>query len=208
MFLIHGRRKARIKRYRHFEQACFHCGAHDLDVNIYMEHYHIFFIPIFPVGDKTSDIRCHKCKGLMRVDSIQKHYEDFSRTPFYLYTVPLIFAALIGTAIAVNMMGQKEKALYISSPAAGDVYKIREDRNDSSFYYFLKVSRVMGDSVIVNHSYLQYNGFVSGFNENDFFVRDEELFFSRSELKSKLEKGEIVSIDREYGDDEGFNRMK
>ena len=208
MFVIYGRRTARIKKYTENQQACQSCKTYDLYIKVYRDYYHLFFIPLFPVGDKTVKIRCNNCGEPMRLETIQKHYESISRTPFYLFTFPILFAGLIIILVNANLNTQKEKALFVDNPKVGDVYRIRKDENNKTTYYFLRLVRISGDTVVAYHNNLEYNGFISKLNDDDFFVKDEELYFLKPELKQMLEKMEINSVDRNYGDYEGFNRIK
>jgi zinc-ribbon family len=208
MFVIYGRRTARIKKYTDNQQACQSCKTFDLDIKVYRDYYHLFFIPVFPVGDKTVKIRCNNCGEPMRLETIQKHYESISKTPFYLFTFPILFAGLVLILVNANLNTQKEKALFVDNPKVGDVYRIRKDENNKTTYYFLRLVRISGDTVVAYHNNLEYGGFISKLNDDDFFVKEEELYFLKPELKQMLEKMEINSVDRDYGDYEGFNRIK
>jgi len=208
MFVIYGRRTAKIKKYTDNRQACQSCKTFDFDVKVYRDYYHLFFIPVIPVGDKTVKIRCNNCGEPIKFETIQKHYESISKTPFYLFTFPILFAGLILILVNANLSSQKEKALFVDNPKAGDVYRIRKDENNSTTYYFLRLANVKGDTVIAYHNNLEYHSFVTKLNADDFFVKDDELYFLKSELKQMLDKMEINSVDRDYGDYEGFNRIK
>ncbi len=208
MFVIYGRRTARIKKYTDNQQACQSCKTFDLDIKVYRDYYHLFFIPVFPVGDKTVKIRCNNCGEPIRLETIQKHYESISKTPFYLFTFPILFACLIIILVNANLNTQKEKALFVDNPKVGDVYRIRKDENNKTTYYFLRLVRISGDTIVAYHNNLEYSGFISKLNDDDFFVKDEELYFLKPELKQMLDKMEINSVDRVYGDYEGFNRTK
>ena len=208
MLILYGRRTARIKKYTDNQESCKSCGAFDLDVRVYRDYYHLFFIPVFPVGDKTVKIKCRKCGEPIRLDTLQKHYESISRTPIYLYATPILFAGLIAILINANLNTQKEKAQFIANPQIGDVYTIRKDENNSTTYYFLRLINIKGDTVIAYHNNLEYQGFVTKLNTDDFFVKDEEMYFLKSELKQMLDKMEINSVERNYDDYEGFNRIK
>jgi hypothetical protein len=208
MLIIHGKRTARIKRYTDNNQACRDCQSFDLDVRVYRDYYHFFFIPIFPVGDKVVKMRCKNCGEPIRINTIQSHYEDISRTPFYLYTFPILFVCLIIIVIIGNLSTQKEKAIFIDNPKVGDVYRISKDENNKTTYYFLRLARVNGDTVIAYHNNLEYNGFIYKLNDDDFFVKEDKLYFMKHELKQMLEKEEINSVERNYDDDKGFNRIK
>ena len=208
MLLIYGRRTAIIKKCTDSQQACNSCKAFDLDVKVYRDYYHLFFLPFFPIGEKTVKIHCNNCKQPIRLDTMQKHYESISRTPFYLYTGPILFSGLILILIDANLNTQKEKVKFVENSKVGDVYRIRKDTNNSTTYYFLRVVNINADTVSVYHNNLEYNGFISKLNEDDYFVKNEELFFLKSDLKQMLKKMEINSVDRDYGEYEGFNRIK
>jgi len=208
MFVIYGRRTARIKKYTDNHQACQSCKSFDLDVKVYRDYYHLFFIPVFPVGDKSVKIRCNNCGEPMRLEAIQKHYEGIAKTPFYLFLFPILLAGLIMILINANLNTQKEKAKLVDNPKVGDVYKIRKDENNSTTYYFLRLVSINGDTVVAYHNNLVYHGFISRLNDDDYFVKDEELYFTKNELRQMLDRMEINSVDRDYGNYEGFNRIK
>ncbi len=208
MFVIYGRRTARIKKYTDNQQFCQSCKAFDLTVEVYRDYYHLFFIPVSPFGDKTVRIRCRSCGEPMRLTAIEKHHASITKTPLYLFTFPILFAALVVILINVNLNAQKEKAIFVDSPKVGDVYRIRKDKNNRTTYYFLRVIRINKDTVVAYHTNLEYDGFTAKLNDNDYFVKEEELYFTKTELKQMLDKAEINSVDRNYGDYEGFNRIK
>jgi hypothetical protein len=208
MFLIYGRRTARIKRYTDNRQYCKSCHSFDLEVKVYKQYFHIFFIPFFPASNKTVKIYCTNCGEPFRVDTIQKQYENITRTPIYLYAGLILIASLILLLVNLNIKTQKEKAKFVENPKIGDVYLIRKDENNSTSYYFLRISQINGDTVFAYHNNLVYGGYIIKLNEDDFFVKNEELIFTKKELKEMLDKAEINSVKRNYGNDEGFNRIR
>jgi len=208
MFLLYGIRTARIKKHTDHQRPCKNCGVFDLNVNVYRGYYHLFFIPVFPFGDKSVKMRCNNCGEPMRFEPLQKHYEGLTKTPIYLYAVPLLVAALIIFLIISNFRTQKEKAAFVAHPEVDDVYRIRKDDNSSTTYFFLRLVRINDDTVIAYHNNLEYHGFVTKLNNDDFFVKDEELFFTKSELKQMLDNGEINAVERNYENAKGFNRIR
>jgi len=208
MFVIYGKRKARIKKYTDNRNYCKNCNSFDLNVKVYKEYFHIFFIPFFPTGDKTVKIVCNNCGEPYRIEAIQKEYEKGTRTPFYLYSGLILIGSLILLLVNANIRTQKEKAKFIENPKAGDIYRIRIDENNSTSYYFLRVTEINGDTVLAYHNNLVYNGFITKLNEEDFFDKGEVLIFTKKELKEMLDEGEINSVERNYGSEEGFNRIK
>ena len=90
----------------------------------------------------------------------------------------------------------------------GDVYRIRKDENNTTTYYFLRLASIRGDTLVAYHSHLEYSKFVTRLNEDDFFVKDEEVYLLRAGLKQMLDDGEINSVERDYGNSRGFNRIR
>jgi hypothetical protein len=208
MLLIYGNRTGRIKKYTDNGQYCPNCKSFDLDIKVFRRYFHFFFIPFFPTSAKTSAIKCNSCGRPVRSDSIQTEYEKRTRTPFYLYSGSILFGSLVLLIVIANQYTQKEKARFVDQPKVGDVYLIRNEENGARVYYFLRLSEIKGDTVYAYHSNLQYSQFISKLSYEDFFVKDEELVFTKKELKDMLDKAEINSVERDYGNEEGFNRIR
>ena len=102
MFFIHGKKTARIKRDTYHQYACKNCKDFDLDIRVYREYFHVFFIPFFPIGYKEVKIRCNNCGEPKWIESVQKHYEKTSRTPFYLYGAAILLILLIVSCVVVE----------------------------------------------------------------------------------------------------------
>jgi zinc-ribbon family len=208
MLVIYGRRKARIKKYTDNRNYCKSCNSFDLNVKVYKEYFHIFFIPFFPTGDKKVKIVCNNCGEPYRVDTVQKDYERSTKIPIYLYSGLIFIGSLILLLVNANISTQKEKARFVENPKVGDVYRIRKDENNSTSYYFLRIKQIISDTILAYHNNLVYSGFITKLNDDDFFVKEEELFFTKKELKEMLDKDEINSVERNYGSNEGFNRIR
>ena len=208
MFVLYGRRTLRIKKYTDNRHYCKSCNSFDLNVKVYKQYFHIFFIPFFPTGDKTVKIFCNSCGEPFRVEAVQKEYESKTRNPVYLYSGLILIAGLILLIVNANIRTQREKVKFVENPKVGDVYGIRKDENNSTSYYFLRVSQITGDTVFAYHNNLVYSGFISTLNDDDFFVKEEEMIFTKKGLKEMLDKDEINSVERNYGASSGFNRIK
>lgn len=208
MIVICGRRTARIKTFNENHQSCPNCKALDLEVYVFRQYFHIFLIPVFPTGVKSSRIRCNECGEYVRIDSVGWQYEKKSKTPFYFYSLTIILSAFILLLVFMNLRAQKEKAELVNKPVVGDVYLIRNDNNNSTSYYFLKLAKINGDTVTVYHSYLEYNGFVTKMSDEDFFVKKEVILFSKDDLKQMYKREEINFVKRTYNEESGFYRLK
>lgn len=208
MFIIYGRRKLRIKSYTHHQQSCSNCGTFDMTVKVYKEYFHVFYIPFFPAGIKSSVLYCNSCSQPTRINSLQKLYEEKTRNPFYLYTGLILIGCLISYGVIANLSYQKEKRKFVENPKVGDVYLIRNDSNSKAEYYFLRISRIAGDSVFAYHNSLINERYVSRFHEEDFFMAEEEFNFSKADLLNMLERSEINAVERNYGSGAGFDRIR
>ncbi|HEX9513183.1 MAG TPA: zinc-ribbon domain-containing protein [Puia sp.] len=208
MLFIFGRRAARIGNYIDNDHICYPCKAFDREVQVYRSYFHFCFIPVFPMGGKQFEIRCRNCGDETRSESIVRKYEKSAKTPFYLYSALILFVGLATFWFYWNKNTQKHKIEYVGNPAVGDIYTISEEKNTGTTYYYLRIASIRGDSVMVLHSNLEYGGFVSNLADNDYFVKDDTVVYRRKELKQMLERDEIYSVKRNYGDGGGFNRIR
>jgi hypothetical protein len=120
----------------------------------------------------------------------------------------ILVAGLVLFAIVANLNTQREKAKFVANPLVGDVYTIRHKEKDTTTYYFLKVSKINGDTISAYHNNLVYYSYVSKFNSEDFFIKEEEITFTKKDLKEMLDKDQINGVDRDYGVYGGFNRVQ
>ena len=96
----------------------------------------------------------------------------------------------------------------VGNPAVGDVYTIKERKNDETDYYFLKIAGIAGDTVLVVHNHFDYGDFVNSLTQDDYFEKDDTLLYTRKKLSTMLEREEIFSVSRDYSDGDGFNRIR
>ena len=205
MFLVYGRKKARIKTIHDNTGRCTTCGAHDLKFEIYREYFHIFWIPFFPLGPKETIVTCTKCGHGNNSSDRLENYEATTRTPIYLFSGLLLILCLI-TWIAINSQNvSKQKAAFAADPKIGDVYCMRSEEN-RSMYYYLRISRINSDSVFLFPNVYEYSRPVTTLEKEDHFIA-LELYYDKFELNQLLHQGEINSIKRDYKASSGFNRI-
>jgi hypothetical protein len=100
-----------------------------------------------------------------------------------------------------------ETRFYIANPKPGDVYYVHDEKDALSAYRFMRVAKVKGDSVVAYQNNIRYLGQPDKFDEEDYFVEDHQLNFTKAELKQMFEKDEITEARRNYGNEEGVNRV-
>jgi hypothetical protein len=208
MLILIGRRLARIGKYRDNDHICYPCKAFEREVTVFRPYIHFCFIPVFPIGRRQFEIRCANCGDETRSESLLKKYEKRARTPLYLYSALILTAAIAAYWFYWNANNQKHNAEFVASPRIGDVYTVKEDRNNGKAYSFLRIAAISGDTIQAFHSNLEYNYFVNGMSGDDYFVRSDTTQYTIAQLKEMLEKGEIYTVKRNYGDAGGFNRIR
>ncbi len=195
--IIYGRRKIRIKKYDDYHIKCVNCNDYEQRFSVFQEYFHVFFIPMFPSSIKTIKSVCLKCNDIFNQEKMS-HYLSITRTPIYLYTGIILFVGLMIAGIIGNINTQKEKSEFVNNPKVSDVYLIRQDENNLTTYYFLKIKNINTDTVELLHSALQYNSFLSTMQDSDYFVKDEIYRVLKSDLKNYLDSGMINMVERNY----------
>jgi hypothetical protein len=208
MLFIRGVRKARIKTYEVQDRQCENCKDFHLRIKVYKDYYHAFFIPFVPAGVKSSVISCNSCGCLIRFDSLSKEYESKTKIPFYLYSGVLLVALFVLSMFGVSVWGQHERSTYISNPKVGDVYLIKNDSAIMNGYNFVKVKGIAGDSVIAYPNHLLYLTETSAFSSEDYFDADQEVGYTKAQLKQLFDSSKIENVFRDYENATGFNRMR
>lgn len=134
----------------------------------------------------------------------------FSNKKIFLYGcgAVLVAAVIFATFSIAGKFKEKKKQQYIGSPQTGDVYLVKENKKEETGYYFLKVAELWEDSIIMYHSSFEYNHAMKELDKEDYFVLDEQLIFTKNQLQQMLDNNEISMVERYYGNNEGFNRMK
>jgi len=72
----------------------------------------------------------------------------------------------------------------------------------------VRIVALDGDSVNTLQSHVEYLGFVSNLADDDYFVKEDTVSYTRKKLKEMLDDDEIYSVKRGYGEGSGFNRIK
>jgi hypothetical protein len=208
MFILYGRRTVCIKSDIDNHKVCNSCQSMGVDVSVYREYFHLFFLPVAPSGPKDVKINCSQCREPKWYKDAAEVYEKATRTPIYFYSGLIIVAGLIILLVIGNIDTKNYKASYVANPKVGDVYTITKEENDTTYYYFLRVSQINGDSIWAYHNNLEYIGYVSQFNNFDYFLSSEEIGFSKKGLQQMLDKGSICAVYRTYNSAKGFDRVK
>ncbi len=202
-----GRRTIRIKKIDDYNIKCDNCGNFHQIFYVYQQYLHLMFIPFFPTSIKTIRCKCAECNDTFNQEK-KSDYLSMTRTPMYLYTGILLIAGLIIYGLLGNMKNQKQKREFVYNPNIGDVYLIRQDDNNSTAYYFLKIQDINSDTISLLHGAMQYDRIVTTMLDKDYFVKDDMWRLLKSDLITYLDSGYINSVERYYNIDSKFNIEK
>ncbi len=200
--IVYGTKGTLLATTTIFEE-CAGCKAQNsVQMYIYQNHAHIFWIPTFPIG-KTGATQCSQCLLVFKKKefspSLKGHYESLKsnqKTPLWTFAGLGIIALLITFGIIASKRNDEKNAKIILSPQKGDVYEIRIGQEQYTLY---KVDKVNADTVFVLPNYYETNK-ATGLSElkekGDQHFINEPFPLLKADLKSMLEKGEIMDIDR------------
>ena len=156
--IIFGIRTTAFKMVDGYAYNCNHCQSAD-SVNLLFasRYFHLFWIPVFPVG-KTGISQCAHCKqALYRNElpaAIGMEYskaKSSAKTPVKLFTGVLLVAAFFAFATYAAITSRADSGQWIQQPLAGDVYEVKEEEG----YTLYKVVSLTKDSItILPHEYI------------------------------------------------------
>ncbi|HTL07161.1 MAG TPA: zinc-ribbon domain-containing protein [Chitinophagaceae bacterium] len=200
--IIYGTRGTELAKETLFD-SCPNCGTkNSVEMHVFQRYAHIFWIPLFPIG-KTAVSQCNHCKQVLQLKQMPpglvNTYDRLkaeSKTPVWTFAGLALFAILISLGILTDKNRHQRNAKLILSPQNGDVFEIKTKDNQYTLY---KIEQVNKDSVLVlmnNYETDKLTG-LSQLREKGPSAYSEAAYpFSKAELKTMLEKGEIVDIDR------------
>lgn len=194
MLIFFGTRKVRIRTFNDESAPCALCGEYRKQYRIYQPCFHIFWIPVIPIGRKYIVTNCTKCNAQYEV---AQHPElSATRTPLYMFSIPLIFAAIFVFAMINAQQSSKRTEEYVQNPAAGDVYLIRDTIDGDRYYYFTKILHVEPDSVFIQMGAYSYKSYTSRMDNEDYYVTDYLYAVHKDELKEWHRDKMIRKIER------------
>lgn len=194
MLILFGTRKVKIRTFTDEAAPCGNCGEYRKHYRIYQLCFHIFWIPVFPIGSKYMISDCTRCKAKYEVF----HHPELSamRTPLYMFSILLIIPIILIFGFISSKQSEKQTAEYIQNPIPGDIYLMRDTTNNKSLYYFSKILEVESDSVYIQIGAYSYNRYTSRMDKDDYYVTDYFYGFHKDALKEWHSGGLVKKIKR------------
>ena len=199
--LIFGVRSVQVNAAKTRKVTCTNCGKKGLiTVKVFRKHFHLFWIPMFPVF-KTGSSQCGNCGEVLEPKEMPKFLKNEflkvksdSSGPYWQFS-GLALAA--GLALYFNHVGEQDRIdeqEYLSKPSQGDVYMYKISRGS---YSSLKVDSVSFDSVFVYQ------------NDQSTFRRSKVYFINRNENYSYSSYGiSRKRIEEMYGAEDIFDILR
>ena len=184
-------------------EKCSNCETQNsIQMSVFQKYAHVFWIPFFPI-EKTGVTQCSHCKRVLQKnefpENLSKKYDAIksrAKTPFWTFSGLAIVAILVIINIMDDRQSSARNAQIILSPQKGDIYEVKRNYEQYTLY---KVEKVTGDTVFLLANRYETNkitGLTDLKNKGDEAYNGNALPILRKDLKTMLDKGEIVGIDR------------
>ena len=182
---------------------CPNCGNQNVQLYAFQKYAHIFWIPFFPIG-KTIVSECSHCKQVLKAKDMSSSFALSAqnlklqlKTPVWTFSGLALVAILISFAVINDKKKDERNAQLILTPQQGDIFEIKTKDNQYTLY---KVNGVEGDSVLIrinNYETNKITGLADLKRKGEAAYSEEVFALSRSDLKTMLEKGEVIDIERQ-----------
>jgi hypothetical protein len=201
--LIFGLNKSKIAT-EGIQGNCVHCRTRfSIDAVVHGRYFHLFYIPVFPVGKQVSTL-CSHCKQSLEGNEAREIYgsdlqevKRRARAPLWHYSWLFIWLTITPFFIYFENKTKEKDLIYITEPYDGDIYEIKtglwsytlykvaESKPDSIFFYPNKYT-VIKKRKLEDEKMLKPESF-------DLATR---IAFSKSDLKEMRENKEVLGIQR------------
>jgi hypothetical protein len=200
--IIYGSKASHIAT-ENLNETCSGCGTPNaIQMSVFQRYAHVFWIPLFPIG-KVGVTQCSHCKQVLQKKEFSRNlstsYEVMkskTKTPVWTFSGLVMLTVLVAWGVVNGKQNDEKNAAFISTPQTGDIYEVKKDYKQ---YTLLKVESVAGDTVFVLANQYETNK-VTGLSDiklkGDEAYVPEPLAILKADLKSMLDKGEIIDVDR------------
>lgn len=199
--LIYGTKAVHLITSQSNFAVCPSCGLKGSTIiSVYSKHFHLFWVPIFPIG-KVSVSQCQHCKLALDEDKMPEYLrkecfalEETHKTPKWQFIGTFIFAIIIIYFMFFKSQIKNKYDLYLSNPLSGDVYLYyRENGSLSSF----KIVKSTNDSLYIKQNIYEANSKseLSQLNNDENYSQLVSAV-ARKEIKRMDMLSKIIDIQR------------
>lgn len=180
--------------------ACINCKEpNSINMFIVQRYLHINAIPLFP-AIKNAATECISCNHVLEKkhfpESYKNDYEEMksnTKVPLWMFSGLGILAIILVAVFIYERQNDSENAELVLSPQKGDIYEIKLSDKEYTLY---RVDRVEGNAVYVfeNEYAVDQAGGVRDLLLKPFYKESAPIM--KTDLKTMLDKGEIMDIER------------
>ena len=200
--IVFGSRTAHVVTRPVHNSVCSSCSnSGTISLSVFRNHFHVFWIPMFPYGKKGVS-QCSHCKNVLThkemPERLKNEYHKIKQEhkgPVWQFSGLVLLVLLISfIAFQINT-DNKNESLFIQSPANGDVYY---QKLPNGSYSTGKVVNVTNDRI-----FLVFNKFEIAKMSRVYKIDKEENYASEAfsihikDLKKMYEDNEIYRIKRD-----------
>jgi len=201
--IIYGSKGTQLAKEVLYDK-CPNCGTQNsIEMHVFQQYAHVFWIPFFPIG-KTAVSQCTHCKQVLKLKemppALTNSYDRLkaeTKTPVWTFSGLAVVAILISIGVVADKNKDQRNAKLILTPHKGDIFEIKTKENQYTLY---KIEEVQGDSVFIRINKYETDkltGIGKLKNKGQSAYSEEQYSLAKSELKTMLDKGEILDIDRQ-----------
>ena len=143
---------------------CESCNQSQQHVHVFQKYFHIFWIPVLPLG-KQAILECQHCKKVVLEKEMSTQQKNISqakrsnvKTPHYMFIVPILFACFVGWTMYSLDQEKTRTQTYISAPAASDIAVIKASRKQFQILKLLSIKGNMINFQLGNYVYKNLRG--------------------------------------------------
>lgn len=132
------------------QHTCNHCNTGKLNLVYTGSYFHIFWIPMFPLG-KQGMTQCPHCKQTLTERELAPQSRTYlnnqkgsAKRPLTHFSGLILIGVLVLAVILINAFDKIGG--YIRNPEVGDVYQVKG--NSENQFVLWKVTAVEGDTVV------------------------------------------------------------
>lgn len=202
--LIYGVRKAHLTTVELPDTICSTCDTEgNATLSVYRKHFHLFWIPMFPVG-KAGEYQCDHCSQVLSHKEFPADIkEDYNilkqktKGPIWQFAGSVLLIGLIALIFMISNQNTEQELGYLAAPAAGDIY---EYKTGDGMYSTFKTVDILEDTLFIIYNEYEINKITKLHTidkTENYVVHDDSLFpITRASLKKMYDDDEIIGINR------------
>jgi hypothetical protein len=199
--IIYGKKMTALASENMMEK-CQNCRTiNSITLTLYQKYAHVFWIPFIATG-KTAETICSNCKQILErkqfTPVITQYYETLktkAKTPLWTLSGLCLLILFIIFIVFENKQNKVENTTYIAAPQKGDIYEVK----GNGHYTLYKVDQIVKDSVFVlvnQYETDKLTGLAGLKKKGDEAYTTDALMILKADLKTMLDTGEILDVDR------------